>query len=85
MYSFNKGETDNERFTIKSDVPVLAHMFCSKKNMKTYLLLMALSVHAIFEGIALGIMDEEREIFYMILAIASHKWVEGVSIVKIFS
>jgi zinc transporter 1/2/3 len=48
--------------------------------MTTFCLLLALSIHAFFEGIALGLLNTNREIFYMILAIAFHKWVESLSI-----
>ena len=37
-------------------------------------------MHAFFEGIALGLLEEQREIFYMLLAITFHKWVEALSI-----
>jgi zinc transporter ZupT len=45
-----------------------------------YLLLLALSIHACFEGIALGLQKNAKEIFYMLLAIVLHKWVEALSI-----
>jgi zinc transporter 1/2/3 len=48
--------------------------------MTTFFLLLALSIHAFFEGIALGLLNTNREIFYMVLAIAFHKWVESLSI-----
>ena len=45
-----------------------------------YLLLVALSIHACFEGLALGLQGSLSEIFYMFLAISFHKWVEALSI-----
>jgi zinc transporter ZupT len=53
----------------------------NKENITSFLLLLALSLHAFFEGIALGLLKEDREIFYMILAVSFHKWVEALSIV----
>jgi zinc transporter ZupT len=53
----------------------------NKYNITAFLLLFALSIHAFFEGIVLGLLDERTEIFYMILAISFHKWVESISIV----
>lgn len=49
-------------------------------NVSSYLLLIALSVHAVFEGIAIGLQDNTGEMFYMFLAISFHKWVEALSI-----
>ena len=51
-----------------------------KENISVFLLLLALSIHSFFEGIALGVLNEDKEIFYMLLAIAFHKWVEAISI-----
>jgi len=52
----------------------------NEKNITSYLLILALSIHAAFEGIALGLQDKPRDMFYMLLAIAFHKWVEALSI-----
>ena len=45
-----------------------------------YLLILALSIHACFEGIALGLQKNGTQIFYMLVAISLHKWVEALSI-----
>lgn len=52
----------------------------SKENLTSLLLLLALSIHAFFEGIALGLLDKDRELLYMCIAICFHKWVEAISI-----
>ncbi len=52
----------------------------NKSNITTYLLILALSIHAFFEGIALGLQTKMSDIIYMVLAIALHKWVEALSI-----
>jgi solute carrier family 39 (zinc transporter), member 1/2/3 len=52
----------------------------NKRNVTSFLLLLALSVHAFFEGLALGLIDAEREIFYILIAISFHKCVEALSI-----
>ncbi len=54
-----------------------------RDHISTYLLLVAISIHSIFEGIALGLLDRNREIFFMLLAVSCHKWVEAISIVNI--
>jgi zinc transporter ZupT len=51
-----------------------------KDSITSYLLLLALSIHACFEGIAIGLQESPGEIFYMLLAITFHKWVEALSI-----
>lgn len=50
------------------------------ESLTPYLLLLALSIHACFEGLALGLQGSFSEIFYMFLAISFHKWVEALSI-----
>lgn len=52
----------------------------AKETLTSYLLLLALSIHACFEGIAIGLQGNGSEIFYMFLAISFHKWVEALSI-----
>jgi zinc transporter ZupT len=53
----------------------------NRKNLTSFLLLLALSIHAFFEGLALGLIDANREVFYILIAISFHKWVEALSIV----
>lgn len=50
------------------------------QNFTSYLLVFALSIHAFFEGIAIGLQETYADIFYMSLAIFLHKWVESLSI-----
>lgn len=42
--------------------------------------MMALSVHSIFEGIAVGLADDKSELWEFMLAIALHKWAEAMSL-----
>jgi zinc transporter 1/2/3 len=62
------------------------HHFNPKSNMTPYILLIALSIHGLFEGIALGIQSNLKETIFLALAIVSHKWAEaftlGVSFYK---
>ena len=44
-----------------------------------YILLLAMSVHSFFEGIAMGVEDED-EVLKIFLAIISHKWSESLTI-----
>jgi zinc transporter 1/2/3 len=73
---------NNEEDILHSD-KTEEHILCGlipKENISTYLLLIAISIHSIFEGIALGLLSDNVEIFYMLIAVASHKWVEALSI-----
>jgi zinc transporter 1/2/3 len=42
--------------------------------------LIALSIHAVFEGMALGLQENGNQIVYMFMAITFHKWVEALSL-----
>jgi len=42
--------------------------------------MMALSVHSVFEGIAVGLADEKGELWEFMLAITLHKWAEAMSL-----
>jgi solute carrier family 39 (zinc transporter), member 1/2/3 len=48
--------------------------------MTPIILMVALSVHAIFEGIALGLLPELKESFNLMISIIIHKFAEGMSI-----
>ena len=38
-------------------------------------MVLALSLHAVFEGIALGLTDNSNSVWFLFFAIASHKYV----------
>jgi hypothetical protein len=42
----------------------------------------ALSIHGLFEGVALGIQRNPNGTIIMFLAILAHKWAEAFSLVK---
>ena len=46
----------------------------SKGGLSSYLLLLALGFHGLFEGISLGIQSTIRGTLFLLLAIALHKW-----------
>jgi zinc transporter 1/2/3 len=41
-----------------------------------YVLMIALSLHAVFEGIALGLQDSVGKVFTLAIGLMAHKWVE---------
>lgn len=51
-----------------------------KCNVAPYLLMMALSVHSIFEGMAVGLAQELDEALFLMIAIWAHKGVAGLSL-----
>ena len=57
-------------------------------NMSPYLLMLALSVHSVFEGLALGLAKTETSCMNMTIAILAHKGTAalslGISLVKAF-
>ena len=50
------------------------HTFIPTSSITPYILLVALSVHSIFEGIALGVMNTIKECSILFSAIILHKW-----------
>jgi len=57
------------------------HHFVAKSNLTPYLLLIALSIHGFFEGLALGIQTEFESILILSIAIIAHKWAESFTLV----
>ena len=57
-------------------------------NMTPFILMIALSVHSIFEGLALGLAQDEASVINMLIAILIHKGAAGsslgISLVKTF-
>jgi len=45
-----------------------------------YILLLALSLHGIFEGIALGVLNHRDEVIMLFIAIVAHKWAESFAL-----
>jgi len=59
--------------------------FKPKSNLTPYLLLIALSLHGFFEGVAIGIQKEAQGVMFLGIAILSHKWAESFTLVNYFS
>ena len=49
-------------------------------NLLPFVLMIALSVHSIFEGIALGLMNEYGPFINLMISILVHKFAESMSI-----
>ena len=54
-------------------------------NMTPFLLLLALSMHGFFEGIALGVQQTIEGILKLAFAILAHKWAEAFTLVLIIT
>jgi len=48
--------------------------------MTSVILMIALSLHGLFEGTALGITSDKERFYLFLIAIMSHKWAEGFSL-----
>ncbi len=59
--------------------------FKPKSNLTPFLLLIALSLHGFFEGIALGIQGAVKDTLFLFIAIISHKWAEAFTLVEFFN
>ena len=66
---------ENNKIDIeKNDAHPHNHIFNPTSSITPYILLIALSVHGIFEGIALGVMNTIKECSILFSAIILHKW-----------
>ena len=63
---------------INTNIP--QHTFNPTSNMTPYILLIALSLHGLFEGIALGVMKTIRDLLFLLVAILAHKWAESLAL-----
>jgi len=69
----------------ESHVQGAGEEFVPKSNITPYLLLVALSFHGLFEGIALGLQKGNKETLFLFIAIISHKWAEAFTLGISFS
>ncbi len=56
------------------------HNFIPKSNITPYILLVALSIHGLFEGIALGVQKHLKDAIFLGVAILAHKWAESFTL-----
>lgn len=56
------------------------HEFKPSSNLTPYVLLIALSIHGLFEGIALGLQQDDQSTIFLAIAILSHKWAESFTL-----
>jgi zinc transporter ZupT len=68
-------DEENRKSLIQQMVP--------SSNITPFLLLVALSLHGFFEGIALGIQKELKDAAFLTFAILAHKWAEAFTLVRL--
>ncbi len=56
------------------------HDLKHKSNITPYILLAALSIHGLFEGIALGVQKHLKDAIFLGVAIIAHKWAESFTL-----
>lgn len=56
------------------------HSFTPTSLITPYVLLIALSLHGLFEGTALGVMTKLRSALFLSCAILAHKWAESFAL-----
>ena len=47
-----------------------------------YILQVAIGIHAVFEGLSIGLETEVARVLGLSLAVVCHKWAEGLTLVK---
>jgi zinc transporter ZupT len=62
------------------DIQDKHHHFNPTSNMTPYILLVALSIHGLFEGSALGVQTELKDTLFLCIAILAHKWAESFAL-----
>ena len=70
----------NEINSNKNENNITHHTFNPTSNITPYILLIALSLHGLFEGIALGVMKTIRDLLFLLIAILAHKWAESLAL-----
>lgn len=64
----------------ENEVDLSNHSFHPTSVITPYVLLIALSLHGLFEGTALGIMSNLKKAFFLFVAILAHKWAEAFAL-----
>ena len=81
-FSEKKGKKDSNNNEIQPERKHRrhSHIFNPTSSITPYILLIALSLHGIFEGIALGVINNLKECSFLFLAIILHKWAESFAL-----
>lgn len=69
-----KKNLNQKESRLSNDIDKKEHVFIPTSSVTPYILLIALSVHGLFEGMALGVMNTFKDCSLLFLAIILHKW-----------
>lgn len=58
------------------------HKIAGHSRITPFVLLLALSIHGLFEGLALGLQGSFNEALFLLICIMTHKWAEGFTLVS---
>ena len=64
---------------IEQDIPYATQS--SSQFLPQLILLFALSIHAVFEGLAIGVSIDRLSCYQLIIAVSCHKWAEALAMV----
>jgi zinc transporter ZupT len=84
MTNFIKNTIERKESVIPIEEDENTH-FHPASNITPYILLIALSIHGLFEGIALGLQKLFHGVIFLAIAIISHKWAEAFTLGISFS
>ena len=73
-------DSENESFQAccsKTNIPHTCNYakFQSQASLRGFLVVLALSLHAVFEGMALGLAPDTAAVWFLFFAISSHKYI----------
>ncbi|KAH8581560.1 zinc ZIP transporter [Cryptosporidium sp. chipmunk genotype I] len=85
LYDKNSNTTTTQHHNISTSQISLKQEYNIQKSkasstLNVYFLVSALSVHAIFEGMLVGISKNHISVMTITLVIIAHKWVEGIAV-----
>ena len=83
-----KKEGENQAHDLRTSMADTKKKSSCCPNMTPFILMIALSVHSIFEGMALGLQSDMASVMNMVIAVCIHKGAAssslGISLVKTF-
>lgn len=70
-----QGDEERQMFKKTGDSKQKPTKVVSQAALRGFLVVLAISLHAVFEGIAMGLTDNTRSVWLLFLAISAHKYV----------
>jgi len=76
----SKGMMGQRREFMQDNIEIVDNSKGRGWDLTPYILMIALSVHSVFEGIAVGLQDDPADIWSFLIAIGTHKWAAAMSL-----